>query len=155
MCSSRDEIQEKTVPLKGHLCTQRTSRKGWGKEKSGGEHNVGALHTALPVHQGQNGAILQRAPLAQMGRLLSLGSKLSPSGLHSWPNLQAQITTRCRAAFSACTQASPPLLLWATLECLKKNPAGRINSSPQWSSKQLSHMKLQRKERRIILHLRL
>lgn len=37
----------------------------------------------------------------------------------------------------------------------KKNPAGRINSSPHWSSKQLSHMKLQRKERRIILHLRL
>lgn len=33
MCRTCDEIQEKTIPLKGHLCPERTFRKLMKKKK--------------------------------------------------------------------------------------------------------------------------
>lgn len=36
MCSSREETQEKTIPLKGHLCSERSESDG--KKKNKGEN---------------------------------------------------------------------------------------------------------------------
>lgn len=60
MCRTCDEIQEKTIPLKGHLCPERTFRKLMGK-KNKADDNVRALNTLLLVHQGQDRAFLGSA----------------------------------------------------------------------------------------------
>lgn len=60
MCRICDEIQEKTIPLKGHLCPERTFRKLMGK-KVKADDNFRALNTHLPVHQGQDRAFLGSA----------------------------------------------------------------------------------------------
>lgn len=54
MCRTCDEIQEKTIPLKGHLCPERTFRKVMGGKKSRWQCQGFKYPLACPPGTGQS-----------------------------------------------------------------------------------------------------
>lgn len=129
MCSSREETQEKTIPLKGHLCSEHSESDG---KKKWRELNVRAPNTPLLSTRDRTELSWEAlSPFAQIEIFLC----------HSDPSY---LLLDCIASTLLVTNAnkkphSLPLLLWAgwaeafVLSVFGKHLCRLPQSSSPWS----------------------